>query len=87
MEFQLVLPGVHQLNAAGNTIQTWENNVIEVPCSTDTQFSIKLFYLQLKQFTLTSNLLRKSIRNPQISAYTSIEGMFYFNKTPLSSPG
>ena len=39
------------------------------------------------QATLTLNMLRVSRRHPQISAYTVLEGVFDFNKTPLAPPG
>ena len=59
---------------------------ISALCSTDSQFPMHLWFCLLPQATLTLNMLRYSRLNPQISAYTVLEGVFDFNRTPLAPP-
>ena len=87
IEYQLVPPHMHRNNAAEQAIRTWKNHFIAGLCSTDSQFPMHLWCCVLPQATLTLNMLRASLRNPQISACTVLEGVFDFNKTPLSEPG
>ena len=87
MEFQLVFPGVHRQNSAECAIKTGKHHFIAGLCSIDPQFPMHLFSLLIKQLTLILNSLRKTICNSLMSAYTALEGTFYFNKTPLDPPG
>ena len=87
IEFRLVPPHIHRQNAAERAIQTWKNHLVAGLCSTDTQFPMHLWDRLLAQATLTLNLLRPSRRNPRVSAYTTLEGTFDFNKTPIAPPG
>jgi hypothetical protein len=41
----------------------------------------------MDQATHTLNMLQPSRKNPQVLAYTQLEGTFDFNKTPLAPPG
>jgi hypothetical protein len=87
IEFQLVPPDMHRRNAAERAIRTWKNHFVAGLCSTGTQFPTYLWDRLIEQSSITLNLLRPSIRNPKISAYTILEGTFDYNKTPLAPPG
>ena len=87
VEYQLVPPHMHRRNAAERAIRTWKNHFLAGLCSTDDKFPIHLWDRLLVQATLTLNLLRPSRRNPRVSAYQMLEGVFDFNKTPLAPPG
>ena len=46
-----------------------------------------LWYRLLDQADRTLNLLQPARINPTLSAYNMIWGKFYFNRTPMGSPG
>ena len=78
---------MHRCNFAERSIRTWKNHFIAGLCSTDSQFPMHLWSRLLPQATLTLSMLRASRQYPQISAYTVLEGIFDFNKTPLAPLG
>jgi hypothetical protein len=41
----------------------------------------------MPQANVTLNLLRSSRRQPRLSAYTCLNGIYAFNKSPLALPG
>ena len=88
VEYQLVSPHMHRRNSAEHAIRTWKNNFVAGLCSTDDKFPMHLWDRLLQQSTLTLNLLRPSRRNPQVLAYTMLEGQFDFKKPqwPLLAP-
>ena len=63
------------------------NRFIAGLCSVDQYFHLQLWYILLHQSKISLNLIRQSITLPHISAYTYIFGDFYFNRTPLVTPG
>jgi hypothetical protein len=87
IECQLVAPHVHQQNAAERVIQTFKNNFITMPCSTDKQFPIHLWDRLIPQSAITLNLLRQSCLNPKLSAHAKLNGPFNYNATPIAPPG
>ena len=87
VEYQLVPPHMHHRNSAERVIRTRKNHFLAGLCSTDDKFPMHLWYRLLQKATLDLNLLRPSQRNPQVSAYTMLEGQFDFNNTPMAPPG
>ena len=87
VEYQLVPPYMHHCNSAERAIRTWKNNFVAGLCSTDDKFPIHLWDRLLQQSTFALNILLPSRRNPQVSAYTILEGQFDFIKTPMAPPG
>ncbi len=87
IEYQLVPPHMHRRNAAERAIRTFKNHLVTGLCSTDDAFPLHLWDRLLPQATQTLNMLRPSRRNPHLSAYTVLEGVFDFNKTPMAPPG
>ena len=60
---------------------------VAIPCSTDPEFSLRLWDRLLPQALTTLNLLRGSRINPKLSAYAQLNGAFNFNRTPMGPPG
>jgi hypothetical protein len=87
IQFQLVPTRVHRQNAAERAIHTFKNHFVTMYCSTDTQLHIHLWYRLIPQAVITLNLLRQSQLNPKLSAHAQLNGLFDYNKTPLSPPG
>ena len=87
VDFQLTPAGIHRHNAAEQAIQTWKNHFIVNLCGTYPDLPLELWDKIVPQCIMTLNLLRKSRINPKLSAYSQMEGAFYFNKTPLAPVG
>jgi hypothetical protein len=87
VDFQLVPPGMHRRNAAERAIRTWKNHFIAGLCTTDPHFPLYLWDTLIPQANMTLNLLRTSRINPNLSAYSQLNGNFDFNRTPLAPPG
>lgn len=87
VEHQLVLPHVHQRNAAERAICTFKNHFIAGLCSVDKDFPIHLWDRLLPQALLMLNLLLGSHFNPKLSAWAQLNSPFDFNPTPIAPPG
>jgi hypothetical protein len=85
--FQRVPPHVHRRNAAERAIQTWKNHFCAGLATCDPKFPLTEWDLLMPQADITLNLLRASRRQPKLSAYACINGVFDFNATPLAPPG
>jgi hypothetical protein len=53
----------------------------------DPKFPLSEWDLLMPQADITLNLLRSSRRQPKLSAYACINGVFDFNRSPLAPPG
>ena len=84
---QLVAPYVHRRNAAERVIRTFKNHFLAGLASVNLAFPLDLWDLLLPQATMTLNLLCGSRITPSLSAYTQINGLLDFTKTPLAPPG
>ena len=87
VDWQLVEPDNHRVNAAERAIQTIKNHFISGLCSVDKLFPLQLWCYLLAQAELTINLLQTSRIDPSKSAYEVLEGQFNYNSTPLTPPG
>ena len=85
--FQLVPLHVHRQNAAECAIQTWKNHFAAGIATLDPNFPIQEWERLLPQCGITLNILRSSLRQPNLSAYAATLGNFNFNRTPLAPPG
>ena len=83
VEYQLVPPHIHRLNATERAIRTFKNHFIDGLASTNPNFPLSNWCRLLPQAELTLNLLRASHLNPKLSAYAKLEGTFDFTRTPL----
>jgi hypothetical protein len=86
IQFQLFPPHLHRQNAAEKAIQKFKNHFVAMLCSTDTQFPIHLWDRLIPQAVTNLNLLRQSQINPKLLAHVQLNGLFYYNKTPLTPP-
>ena len=77
VDWQLVEPDNHKINAAERAIQTFKNYFLVGLASVDAGFPLQLWCYLLVQAEMTLNMLRTSCRDPSISAY---------NKNPLAQP-
>ena len=84
---QLVAPYVHRRNATKREIHKFKNHFLAGLASADPVFPLDLWYLLIPQGTVTLNLLRVSRIKPSLSAYSRINGLLDFTKTPLASLG
>ena len=87
IQYQLVPPREHRVNAAERAIRTFKNHFVAILHSVDSSFPIAHWDRLLPQATLTLNLLRSSRILPSLSAHASLFGHFDFNRTPLAPSG
>ena len=85
--FQFVPPHNHRKNAAERAIRMFKNHFITILCMLYPNFSMSLWCRLLKQAEITLNMVRPCRTNPRMSAYTSLEGEFNCNNTPLAPLG
>ena len=86
-DLQLVPPDTHRRNLAERAIQTFKSHLIAILAGVDPTFPMNLWDRLVPQAVMTLNLLRRSKKNPSISAYQHINGNFDYNKTPLGPLG
>ena len=87
VDWQLVEPDNHRVNAAERAIQTFKNHFLAGLATVDKAFPLQLWCYLLVQAEMTLNMLRTSRKDSTKSAYEELEGKFDYNKTPLAPPG
>ena len=87
LEYQLASPHDHRLNPAERAIQTWKNHFISNLHGCDSAFPAYKWCEIMKQCEMTLNMLRPSRINPKMSAYTQLNGLYDYNRTPLAPLG
>jgi len=87
IDYQLASPNSHRHNPAERAIQTFKNHFISTLAGCDREFPVHLWCRLLPQCEMTLNMLRISRINPKLSAYSQIDGIFDFNRTPLAPLG
>ena len=87
VDWQLVEPDNHRVNAAERAIQTFTNYFLAGLATVNKAFPLQLWCYLLVQAKMTLNMLRTSRSDPSKSAYEVLEGKFDYNKTPLAPPG
>ena len=87
LEYQLSAPGDHRQNPAERAIQSFKNHFISIRSGTDDKYPRNRWDLLIEQAEITLNMLRSPTLNPKVSAYTLINGVFDFNKTPIAPCG
>ena len=86
VDWQLVEPDNHRVNAAERAIQTFKNHFLAGLATVDKTFQLQLWCYLLVQAEMTLNMLRTSRNDPTKSAYEELEGRFDYNKTPIAPP-
>jgi hypothetical protein len=87
VEYQLVPPHCHRLNAAERAIRTFKEHFVAGLSSVDPTFTLHLLDRILPQAEITLNLLRTSRLHPQLSASAHFHGLVDYNKTSFAPPG
>ena len=87
LQYQLVPPNQHRVNAAERAIRTFKNHLLAGLATCNPKFPIHEWDRLLDQAELTVNLLRNSRVNPSLSAHAYLHGNHDFNKVPLAPPG
>ena len=87
IEFQLVTPHIHRVNAAERAIRTRKDHFIARLAITDTCFPMHMWCQLIPQATMTLNMMIPCQKKLNMLAHTAIEGQFNFNKPPLAPPG
>jgi hypothetical protein len=84
---QVVEPHNHKVNAAEQAIQAFKDAFIAVLAMTDSEFPLQLWDKLASQMQNTLNLLRASRINPNILAYEALNGLYNWDRYPLTPPG
>ena len=87
IKLQLMEPHNHRVNAAEHAIQIFKDHFISGLCTIDKDFPAQLWNELLERGQESLNMLRTSRIHPQLSAYASLEGAFYYNLTPWAPSG
>jgi len=87
MTYQLVPPNDHRRNVAEKAIQTFKDHFVAVLCGTDETFPLQLWCQILRHAENQLNLLRKSRRNPSISAFEEMYGPHDYDAQPFAILG
>ena len=87
VNYQLVAPHKHRVNAAEHTIRTFKNHLVAGMSSVHPKFPMYLWDELLPQAFITLNLLQISRTCPKISAYAYLYGTFDFDITPMAPLG
>jgi hypothetical protein len=87
VEYQLVPPHCHRLNAAERAIRTFKEHFVAGLSSVDPTFPLYLWDRLLPQAEITLNLLRTSRLHQQLSAAAHFHGLVDYNKTAFAPPG
>ena len=85
--YQLVPPNIHRRNAAERAICTFKSHFLSELATCDPDFPVTEWGRLIHQAKMTLNHLRASRCNPNLSAYTYVNGLHDFNKVPLAPPG
>ncbi len=87
VDHQKVAPYNHRANRAERAIETAKHHLLAAIASTDSAFPINQWDKLIHQGQCTLNMLRPCRINPNISAYTYLEGVHDYNAHPFPPPG
>ncbi|KAL7475873.1 hypothetical protein ACHAW6_001769 [Cyclotella cf. meneghiniana] len=86
-KFQYTPPNIDCTNTAECTIQTWKNHFVSIRAGTPCTYHLSNWSKDLEQTDITLNVLCPCTTNPLLSVYEALEGMFSFNRTPMTPIG
>jgi hypothetical protein len=87
VEYQLVPPHCHHLNAAERAIRTFKEHFVAGLSSEDPTFPLQMWDRLLPQAEITLNLLPTSRLHPQLSTAVHLHGIVDYNKKAFAPPG
>jgi hypothetical protein len=82
-----VPPGQHRRNKAERCIETAKHHIIATLAGTDPAFPMSGVKRLMFQIELTLNLLRPARKEPNMSAWEQLHGIYDFNAHPLGPMG
>jgi len=86
-QFQYTPPALHRINTAERAIRTWKNHFVAIQAGTPHTYRLSNWCKDMEQTDITLNMLRPCTTNPLLSAYKALEGMFSFDRTPMTPIG
>ena len=87
IKYECVPPNLHRRNSAERAIQTFKNHFLAGLATCNPQFPIQEWDRLLPQAEMTSNIIRCSRHNPQLSVYAYLFGTYDYNAHPMVPPG
>ena len=87
VEYQLVLPHIHRINASEREIFTFKAHFLSILSGIAKTSPKNLWGLIIPQTELTPNLLRQSTLNPKISAWEYFQVPFEYKVNPFGPLG
>ena len=87
IQFQLVPPHMHRINAAERSVRTFKNHFIDALCTVEPILLLYLCHRLFPQVTMTLNMLWLYRLNTGLSAYEQVDGIQNFERTPLAPLG
>ena len=86
VNWHLFPPGMHIRNDPERAIKTFNNHFKAGLDTTNELLPMHLWCIILPHACTTINIMRNSIMNPKMSAEAQLNGVFYYNRNPLSPP-
>ena len=87
INIQLAEPYNHRVNAAKPGVKTAKYHIIADLGTVDVNCPLQFWCKFLLQMQNALNMMRTSRRNPKNSAFEELNGVFDYNKTPMSILG
>ena len=87
VNYQLVKPNNHCVNADERAIRTFKNNFVAGLSYVHPKFPMNIWDELLPQAFNNLNLLQTSRTFPKISVYAHLHGTSNFDTTPIAPPG
>ena len=86
-KFQHTPADIHRANITKQCCRTHKNHFTEVRAGTPPSFRMENWCKMTEQCDITLIMMRPCTLNPRISAFQSMEGMYYFDATPMAPVG
>ena len=87
INLQLAPPDLYRRSPAERAIRTEKNHMLSGIASKHDKFPTHLWCRIIGQGEMTLNMLRPFRATSRMSAYTTLEGEFNYERTPIASPG
>ena len=84
---QYTTADIHRTNIAERCCCTWKNHFTAVRAGAPHSVCMENWCRMTEQCDITLNMMRPCTLNPCMSAFEAMEGMFYFDATPMAPVG
>ena len=78
---------IHRTNIDERCCHTWKKHLTAVRAGAPQSFCIENWCRTTEQYDITLKMMQPCTLNPCLSAFESMEGMFYFDATPMAPVG